>query len=237
VILDSATGVYWNWKSAGARSESEAQSKGYRLTPGAYKGYVGQMIWSSVYQGFKPDRINKSGYFELYSAILEAKGWPALPSYAAIPEHQDLKADELVLTSFRVNVQTLSRTQNCMWLNEINVDNSVWINPETAAARGIGDGDRIKIKSRLGEIEAAAKVTGNVVPGVIAMSSHGGRWEYGRYASSKKAPFSLAADRPNEELKWWSNEGAHPNWIIDNASEPISGQQRWMDTVVSVRKA
>ncbi len=32
-------------------------------------------------------------------------------------------------------------------------------------------------------------------------------------------------------------EGAHPNWIIDNASEPISGQQRWMDTVVSVRKA
>ncbi len=32
-------------------------------------------------------------------------------------------------------------------------------------------------------------------------------------------------------------DSGHPNWIIDNASEPASGQQRWMDTVVSVRKA
>jgi anaerobic selenocysteine-containing dehydrogenase len=195
------------------------------------------MIWGPVYEGFKPDRINKSGYFELYSAILEAKGRPPLPSYTAIPEHQDMKADELVLTGFKVNVQTLSRTQNCMWLDEINVDNSAWINPETAAARGIGDGDRIKIGSRLGEIEATAKVTETVVPGVIAVSSHGGHWEYGRYASGKKAPYSIEADRPYEELKWWSYDSVHPNWIIDNASEPISGQQRWMDTVVSVRKA
>ncbi len=237
VILDAPTGVYWNWKTAGVSSESDAQGKGYRQTPGAYKGYVGQMIWGSVYEGFKPGRINKSGYFELYSAILEATGRPALPSYTAIPEHQDMKADELVLTNFRVNVQTLSRTQNCMWLNEINIDNSVWISPETAAARGIGEGDRIKIKSRLGEIEAVAKVTENVVPGVIAMSSHGGHWEYGRYASGKKAPYGEADDRPHEELKWWRHDGVHPNWIIDNASEPISGQQRWMDTVVSVRKA
>ena len=237
VIFDSATGVYWNWKTAGAGNESEARSKGYRDTQGAYKGYVGQMIWGAVYEGFRPDGINKSGLFELYSPILEAKGRSPLPSYTAIPEHQDLKADELVLTSFKINVQTLSRTQNCMWLDEINADNSVWINPETAAARGIVDGDRIKIKSPLGEIEAAAKVTENVVRGAIAMSSHGGRWEYGRYASGTKAPFSLADDHPYEELKWWSHDSAHPNWIIDNASEPISGQQRWMDTVVSVTKA
>jgi anaerobic selenocysteine-containing dehydrogenase len=237
VIFDGPTGVYWNWKTAGANSESAARSTGYRDTPGAYKGYVGQMIWGSVYEGFRPGGINKSGYFELYSAVLAAKGQPPLPSYTAIPEHQDMKADELVLTSFKINVQTLSRTQNCMWLNEISDDNSVWINPETAAARDIGDGDRIMIKSRLGEIEAMAKVTENVVPGAIAMSSHGGRWEYGRYASGKNAPHSLETDHPYEEHKWWSNDSIHPNWIIDNASEPISGQQRWMDTVVSVRRA
>jgi len=237
VIFDAATGVYWNWKTAGASSEEEAQSKGYRHTPEAYKGYVGQMIWGSVYEGFRPDRINKSGYFELYSVTLEALGRPPLPSYTAIPEHRDMTANELVLTSFRINVQTLSRTQNCMWLNEIDVDDSAWINPETAAARGIGDGDRIKIESPLGEIEAAAKVTENVVPGVIALSSHGGRWEYGRYASGKRAPYGEGDHDPYEDLKWWSLDGAHPNWIIDNASEPISGQQRWMDTVVSVRKA
>jgi anaerobic selenocysteine-containing dehydrogenase len=101
---------------------------------------------------------------------------------------------------------------------------------------GIGDGDKIKLETRLGEIESTAKVTHNVVPGVIAISSHGGHWEYGRYASSKKAPYSLDKDSPYEELKWWTNKDVHPNWIIDNVSEHISGQQRWMDTVVSVSK-
>jgi anaerobic selenocysteine-containing dehydrogenase len=236
VILDEATGVLWNWKTAGLSSETQARSRGYRRTPGAYKGYVGQTIGNAVYEGFRPDTINKSGLFEIYSAILEEKGLAPLPSYAAVPEHEDMKDDELILTTFRINVQTLSRTQNSRWLDEIHVDNSAWINPETAAARGIGDGDQIEIKSRLGEVETSARVTENVVPGVVAISSHGGRWEYGRYASGKKAPYGIEQDAPYEELKWWDDGGAHPNWIIDHAAEPISGQQRWMDTVVSVRK-
>ncbi len=236
VIRDEATGVFWNWKTAEVSSESEARRLGYRDTPGAYKGYVGQMVGGAVYEGFRPDTINKSGRFELYSAILEGKGLPPLPSYRATPEHRDMKADDLILTTFRINVQTLSRTQNCRWLDEIRGGDSAWINPETAAARGIGDGDQIKIESRLGEIETSAKVTEDVVPGVIAFSSHGGRWEYGRYASGKKAPYGIERDSPYEKLKWWTDGGAHPNWIIDNAAEPISGQQRWMDTVVSVRK-
>ena len=237
VINDQATGVYWNWKIAGVGSEDEARRRGYRDTPGAYRGYIAQKIDNAVYTGFRPASFNKSGYFELYSAILKEKGRAPLPSYVPIPEHRAMKPDELILTTFRVNVQTLSRTQNCRWLDEIGVGTSAWINPATAAARGIGDGDRIKIKSPLGEIEASAKVTENAVPGVIAVSSHGGRWEYGRYASGKKAPYGIDADLPHEGLKWWVNDGAHPNWIIANSSEPISGQQRWMDTVVSVSKA
>jgi anaerobic selenocysteine-containing dehydrogenase len=124
-----------------------------------------------------------------------------------------------------------------MWLDEIDVDQSAWINPVTAEARGIEEGDRIKIKSRIGEIEVSAKVTENVVPGVVAISSHGGRWEFGRYASGKKAPHGIDVDAPYEELKWWHSDGAHLNRIIPISSEPISGQQRWMDTVVSVTKA
>jgi len=236
VILDDATGVYWNWKQAGSNSEDDARRQGYRNTPGAYKGYVGQLIWGEVYAGFEPTVLNKSGYFELYSPILEQKGLSPLPTYTPVPEHQAMKPDEVIMTTFRVNVQTLSRTQNCMWLDEIETGNPAWINPKTAAAKGIVDGDRIKISSPLGEIEITAKVTENAVPGVIALSSQGGRWEYGRYASSKKAPFAVDDDSPQEKLKWWTYDGGHPNWVIDNASEPISGQQRWMDTVVSVKK-
>ena len=103
--------------------------------------------------------------------------------------------------------------------------------------RGINEGDRIILKTSLGQVETIAKVTENVVPGVIAISSHGGRWEYGRYASGKKAPFSLADDTPYEAFKWWKYDTISPNWIINNVAEPISGQQRWMDTVVSVIKA
>jgi anaerobic selenocysteine-containing dehydrogenase len=237
VIFDEATGAYWNWKSAGVGSEAEALSNGYRGIAGAYNGYIAQVIDREIFSGFKPNRFNKSGFFELYSTILKEKGLAPLPSYSPIPEHQAMKPDEMVLTTFRINVQTLSRTQNCMWLDEIDVDQSAWINPVTAEARGIEEGDRIKIKSRIGEIEVSAKVTENVVPGVVAISSHGGRWEFGRYASGKKAPHGIDVDAPYEELKWWHSDGAHLNRIIPISSEPISGQQRWMDTVVSVTKA
>ena len=237
VIFDQATGVYWNWKAAGVSSEGEALTVGYRRAATGYKGYVAQKIGDSVYQGFGPQGLSKSGYFELYSPIMEEKGLPPLPTYVAIPEHQGMKTDELILTTFRVNVQTLSRTANCMWLDEINDGNPAWINPRTATARGIVDGDRIKISTGLGAIEATAKVTENVVPGVIAISSHGGHWEYGRYASDKKAPFAIDQDAPHEDLKWWANQGANPNWIIDAVGDPVSGQPRWMDTVVSVSKA
>jgi len=237
VILDEASGVYWNWKLAGAASEEEAREQGYRHTPDAYKGYVAQKFGDAVYKGFTPDRINKSGYFEIYSPILAEKSLSPLPRYVPIPEHQDMKADEIILTTYRFNVQTLSKTQNCRWLNEISEDSPGWINPKTAEVRGIEDGDKVKLKTRLGEIETTVRLTENVVPGVIAISSHGGHWEYGRYASGKKAPYSLDVDSPYEDLKWWNtDDDVHPNFIIDNSSEPISGQQKWMDTVVSISK-
>ena len=236
VILDADSGVYWNWRNAGVADRETAVKQGYRATPGAFRGYVAQQFGDRVMKGFEPDYINKSGYFELYSPLMASLGLPALPAFKPIPGHEDLK-DKLVLTTFRINVQTLSRTQNCRWLDEIDGENPAWINTKTAEERGINEGDHIKIKTALGEVETIAKVTENVVPGVIAISSHGGRWQYGRYASGKKAPFSLAEDTPHEKFKWWKYGTIHPNWIIENVPEPISGQQRWMDTLVSVEKA
>jgi len=247
VIFDEAAGVYWNWQVAGAMSEGESRSKGYGNTPGAWKGYVGQQfgdvrrhpskryVDQNVYRGFAPSRINKSGYFELYSTVLKENGFESLPTYIAIPEHQEMTPDQLILTTYKVIVQTRSRTENCKWLSEIHHDNPAWINPATADPKGIADGDRIRIVSEIGEMETTAKVTELVAPGVIAVSSHGGRWEYGRYASGKRAPYGVD-DPPHEEHKWWQANRAHPNWIIPVSCDPISGQQRWMDTVVSVVK-
>ena len=44
-------------------------------------------------------------------------------------------------------------------------------------------------------------------------------------------------DDPELKRKWWSDNGVHPNWAIPTLSDPINGQMRWMDTVVSVNKA
>jgi anaerobic selenocysteine-containing dehydrogenase len=236
VIFDKATGVYWNWKTAKAKSEAEAKAKGYTKFKKAFKGYVGQEIGGKVYAGFKPDAVNKSGYFEVYSELLEMKALAPLPSYVPIPEHKKMSANDLILTTYKVPVHIHSRSSNCKWLTEIYHDNPGMINTKTAKRLGIKDGDKIKVKSETGEITTTANVTEAVVPGVIAISHHVGRWEYGRYASGKKAPMAAGSD-PDFKLKWWTKKGVHPNWIIPNKPDPISGQQRWMDTVVKVRKA
>ena len=223
--VDKVTGVVWKGKDG----------EDYTSTKDAYKKYVGQKIGDKVYKGFAPDKVNKSGKFEIYSILLKKKGFNPMPTYIPIPEHQKMKSNELILTTFKVSVQTHSRTQNCKWLSEIYHDNPAWINPKTAAKTGIKDGDKIKIKSNVGEITTKAKVTETIMPGVVAVSHHLGHWAYGEYASGEKTPEHVC--EPDCDFKWWKEKGVHPNWVIPNDPDPINGQQRWMDTVVTVRKA
>lgn len=237
VILDEATGVYWSWKKAHAESEAAAMQTGYTKTKNAYKGYVGQLIDGKVYKGFKPDKVNKSGFLELYSTLLEMKQFNPLPSYLPVPEHEKMGADDLILTTYKVAVHIHSRSGNCKWLSEIYHENPAMINSRTAARLGIRTGDQIKLKSKSGEIITKAQVVEGLVPGVVAISHHCGHWQYGRYASGKQAPGNGGGDERDSRLMWWDSHGVHPNWIISNRPDPIGGQQCWMDTVVSVAKA
>ena len=241
VVLDPATGVYWDWKKAKLKSRKEALEKGYSNVKKAYKAYVGQEIDGVVYSGFKPDKVNKSGYMELYSEIMEAKGFQPLPSWVDIPEHAAKAPDDLILTTYKFASQIHSRSANCKWLSEIYHDNPAWMNPVTALERQIKDGDVIKIVSEFGQVEIPVRVTPAIVPGAVAISHHCGHWEYGRYASGKRYDFSKP-DTPDDGPIWWRDGspyagGTHPNWIIGNKADPISGELRWMDTVVKVTKA
>ena len=235
-LFDEKTGVYWNWKKSKAKTKEEAIAKGYTDTKNGYKGYIGQKIGDKVYLGFKPDKINKSGKFEIYSEFLKRKNFNPLPSYFAIPEHKAMKKDDLILTTYKVGVQIHSRSQNCRWLTEIYHDNPALINPKTAKEKGIKEGDKIKVKSRVGEIVTKARITEGIHPSIIAISHHLGHWEYGEFASGKKAASGHTCI-PDCHLKWWKETGVHPNWIIPNAPDPIAGQLRFMDTVVKVTKA
>ena len=225
-VLDEATGVYWKG-NAGEK---------YASTEGAYKKYVGQKIGDKVYRGFEPDKLNKTGYFELYSAIMKEKGFGPFPTWIPIPEHEKMKSDELILTTYKVAVQILSRSSHRKWLSELYYNNPAWINSQTASSRGIKDGDKIKIKSSVGEIVTTANVNEKIIPGVIAVSFHVGREESGRYGSGNKSPMAHDED-PDLARKHWDAHGVNPNKVISNASDPISGQMRCMDTVVTVTKA
>ena len=148
---------------------SDLKEKGYTKTKGVVKAYVGQKIGDKVYAGFKPDKLNKSGYFELYSELLEAKKVPPMPTYTPIPSHEKMSSDDLILTTYKVSVHIHSRSANCKWLTEIYHDNPGMINSKTAKRLGIKTGDKIKVKSEIGEITTTANVTEAVVPGVIAI--------------------------------------------------------------------
>lgn len=208
-----------------------------RLDPDLYTSdtqYVGIKINGRYYAGFKPYGFPTSGKFEIASSLLAKKGFPSMPSYEAIPAHLNMKDDELILTTFKVNVHTQSRTQNCKWLQEIHSENSVWINPAAAVRRGIADGDTVEVTSAVGSLRVRARVTEGINPGVVAISFHSGHWEYGRYASGKRAPEGEPAS--DDKRVWWKTFGALPNKIIPVSTDPIGGGQAYMDTVVRVSR-
>ncbi len=80
----------------------------------------------------------------------------------------------LILTTVRSLYQfhTGTMTRRVEGLNVLKGEELVEINPQDAQSLGIGDGDRVKVASRRGEVTARAKVTESSPPGVIAMSFH-----------------------------------------------------------------
>lgn len=50
----------------------------------------------------------------------------------------------------------------------------VWINPQDAQARGINDGDQVRVWNARGEARIEAKVTPRIMPGVVALGE--GAW-------------------------------------------------------------
>ncbi len=224
---------------------AKTKNGSYGADGGTYKdyaAYIGQEVNGEFYVGFKPDKIAKSGLFEIKSAFIADAGFSAIPEYVPVPEHIKMKSNELILTTYKVNVQTHSRTQGCKYLSEIYHDNPAMINSTTAKGLNIKNGDKIKVKSAVGEITTRANVTEAITPGVIAISFHCGHWQWGRFATAGQASNPLADTKtegidPDISRIWWQEKGVHPNFIIPNSGDPIGGMQRWMDTVVTVRKA
>jgi thiosulfate reductase/polysulfide reductase chain A len=143
---------------------------------------------------------------------------PITPVYRPIKVHQQLLDNEYILTTFKWNVHTQSRTANQMWLTEIVGDNPCWIHPRAANLHGIKEGMEFKIQARGDDNENRCIVVKPVIteaihPKVLAISASFGHWQYGRIAKGK---------------------GYNPNPMISSLTDPVGGGQAWNDTVVKI---
>jgi thiosulfate reductase / polysulfide reductase chain A len=168
-------------------------------------------------------------------------GFNPMPTFKQIPWHKEMKEDEMILTTYKINVHKQSRTASVKWLAEIMHSNPVWMNTVTGEKLGVRTGDLVRIESKVGYMVTKAYVFEGIHPKVVAIPTAFGHWEYGRLATlklnEKKGGEFGAQDDADLNNVWWEDKGVHPNAIIPTVVDPIGGSQGWYDTVVKVTKA
>jgi anaerobic dimethyl sulfoxide reductase subunit A len=120
-----------------------------------------------------------SGKIEIYSTVLAAKPdpyglglIPPIPTWIP-PEGSASKAHPLVLCSPKSRARTHSIHGNQPHLARVDRD-SVWLHPDDAAARGIIDGEQVRVFNERGATILPARVTDRIAPGVVSIKE--GAW-------------------------------------------------------------
>jgi len=113
-----------------------------------------------------------SGKIELYSQQWADLNIPGLPPIAEYIEPWESPNDPLAekyplqLITTHFERRTLSQYDNLPWLREVQTQ-ALIINTADAQARGISDGDMVRVFNDRGETILPAKVTERIMPGVV----------------------------------------------------------------------
>ncbi len=119
-----------------------------------------------------------SGKIELYSTVLAANPdpyglgrIPPIPTW--MPPSGASAAYPLQLCTPKSRARTHSIHGNQPGLARVDPD-SVWLHPQDAAARGVADGQRVRVFNEFGTTILPAKVTDRIAPGVVSIKE--GAW-------------------------------------------------------------
>ncbi|MBI2953152.1 MAG: molybdopterin-dependent oxidoreductase [Chloroflexi bacterium] len=187
------------------------------------------------YRSFEKGGFNTpTKQVEVYSKQMEANRFAPLPTYEKPATLAQVKQDEFVMVVYKCSTHNDSSTASSMWLNEITHDNPLWINAEVAKQKGISKGDKVRVTTPAGTLTVHAQPTQGIHPGVVAIGSHCGHWEYGRIAKGER----FDSEDPNTKLIWWTRHGSgsHVQRVIPVVSDPIGGGQAWTDVAVTIAK-
>jgi len=195
----------------------------YQLS--AYPGAFEQMMKEGIF--YKSDKPTygktlkpgfrfktRTGKIELANVKYPGKGLDALPTYAS-PVQPEPGKFRFILGRHAWNTHT--GTQNNEYLWEIQKENTLWINTAEAKKLGIVNGDRVKVKSNVGEEELEAYVTEKIRPDCV-FYAHG----FGRLSP---------------QLSLVYKKGASQAAILEDYIEPISGNAAMHETFVTITKA
>jgi thiosulfate reductase/polysulfide reductase chain A len=155
-----------------------------------------------------------SGRIELANERLRRNGLEPLPMYRA---PASAPANALRLLVGKQAYFTHAANQDNPWLAELGRGNRLWIHRDAAAARGIGDGDTVAVRSPIGEVRLPAWVTDRIRPDCVHLP-HG--WGH-------RSPALTIAH----------NAGASDQDLIESKFDRISGNAALHETFVTVEKA
>ena len=141
-----------------------------------YKKYESGLLRGDGKVGFP----TKSGKLDIYSEYLENYGYDPLPKYIepieSPMESSDVFKDYPLILNTGARIHSTFRSQhlNIPSLLKLQEKPLALINPKDAVKRGIENGDRIKVKTKRGEVYFYADVSDKVLPGTVEVNQGGG---------------------------------------------------------------
>jgi thiosulfate reductase/polysulfide reductase chain A len=154
-----------------------------------------------------------SGKVELASETLRNAGFAPIPTWEQPLEPAE---SEFYLLTGKVGQHTQFATQNNAYLHEVAPRNRLWMNPTSAAARGIKTGDTVRVTSPAGEVTIEVWLTEGIRPDCVYMTPGFGHESRG--------------------LRKAYGQGASDSELHVTYTDPISGGQALTQTFVTVEK-
>lgn len=174
---------------------------------------------------------------------------PAGQSVLGEPIDDESLGYDLHLITYKVITQTKSRTASNYWLLAVLPENTVEMNTSDAAARGLNDGDLVRISSASnpsGEWNLAngttvpmigkVKTTQGLRPGVVAFGLGFGHWSYGGVDFTVD-DVTIPGD-PRRVRGFHANAAMRVDPYLGNTTlvDPVGGSAVFYDTKVKVEK-